>query len=391
MKQLLLLAIFSFFSNSFCLGQELTKFELQEERKLNITLRGKVKSIQVKTENSKSDSIDSLVYFFDKEGLPDKIIFYGLGFDALARKFFNAEVHYSFEKNKLTSKLNKRSFGRDGDIYEYDKNWNLISKQEFMSNILIKETLFKYDFSNRLTERTEYLFGGFSNYNPLTQEGKANYLYQIEKFEYSNSDKVIRKLTYHFRENKTVQISHYRYDLNDNLIEEGNCLSYGDPNCEIKPLYGYEYNSKNLLVKEFQFAKFSPHNTDQYYSYDEKGNKVESKGIYISSDKEPRIGYHYVLEYDQYGNVTKEEEITGNGNRMIGFEKYRTHLSQYDKFQNLLSEEYISVNGTAIKLVQKVYTYDKQGNWLKMETFAGTNKDDIKLEETSTRTIQYLN
>lgn len=155
-----------------------------------------------------------------------------------------------------------------------------------MSNILVKETLSKYDNKNRKVEKSEYLYGGFSNYNPSTLEGKSKYLQEVERYEYNSQDKVSLKLTYRYRENKTVELTNYKYDQNGNVIEEGNCLSYGEPNCEIKPLYGYEYNSKNLKIKEFQLAKFSPHNTDSYYYYDEKGNEIEVKGFYIYPDKE---------------------------------------------------------------------------------------------------------
>lgn len=379
-----------FIISSICYGQKKnTTFYLEDNDKLNIKLNGKVEKIYIKNENLQYKSSDSIIYKFNKKGLPEIITYYGLGFNAVFEKLVNEEVQYNFKENKLLSKLNKLSFGNDGDIYEYDENLNLISEKNYMSNILVKETLTKYDNKNRKVEKSEYLYGGFSNYNPSTQEGKSKYLQEVEKYEYNSQDKVSLKLTYRFRENKTVELTNYKYDQNGNVIEEGNCLSYGEPNCEIKPLYGYEYNSKNLKIKEFQLAKFSPHNTDSYYYYDEKGNEIEVKGFYIYPDKEPILGYDYKYEFDDYGNKIKEEEIVGNY-RSIGFEKYKTRNTQYDKFRNMILDEYISSEGKPIKIIQKKYTFDKNNNWLKMETYEGKNKDDLKLTEISKREIKYF-
>lgn len=388
--QIIIITFLLFLKSSISFGQTKTiNFQLEDNDKLNILLNGKVETVNVKNENLAYKSYDSIVYKFNKNGIPDKIVYYGLGLNALFKKLVNEEVHYNFKANKLLSKLNKLSFGNDGEIYEYDENWNLISTKNYMSNILIKEILSKYDNKNRIVEKTEYLYGGFSDYNPTTQEGKSKYLYEVEKYEYNSQNKVILKLTYNFRENKTVMITNYKYDENGNQIEEGHCLSYGEPNCEIKPLYGYEYNSNNLISRKFQLAKFSPHNTDSYYYYDEKGNEIEVKGFYIYPEKEPILGFDYKSEYNVFGNKTKEEEIAGNY-RSIGFDKYKTQNTQYDKFQNMILDEYISSEGKTIKIVQKKYTYDKKNNWLKMETFQGKNKDDLKLTEISTREIKYF-
>jgi hypothetical protein len=383
-NQIIISTYILFFSSLICFGQQ-TKFKLEDEGKLDVVLNGKVKTIKITTENLKNKSLDSLVYCFNPKGLPDKIISYGLGLNVLFKKFVNEEVHYDFSENNLLSKLNKLSFGLDGDKYEYDENWNLISVKNYMSNILVKEILSKYDNKNRIVEKTEYLYGGFSDYNPTTQEGKSKYLEEGEKYEYNSQDKVIQKLTYNFRENKTVKITQYKYDENGNVIEEGNCLSYGEPNCEIKPLFGFEYNSKNLVTRKFQLAKFSPHNTDYY---DEKGNEIEVKGFYIYPEKEPILGYDYKYEFDEFGNQTKEEESIGNY-RMIGFTKYKTQLTQYDKFHSVISDEYITSDGLTIKLIKKSYIYDKKGNWLKMETSEGKNSEDLKLIEISKREIKY--
>lgn len=133
--------------NFACLSQTSnTKFELDNDNRLTINLNGRVRSARIKTEHLISKDSDSLEYFFNDKGFPDKIIYYGLGLDVvIAKKPVNDEVHYTFKEDKLLSKLNKLSFGNDGKIYEYDKNWNLILLNEYYTNILVKETSFKHD------------------------------------------------------------------------------------------------------------------------------------------------------------------------------------------------------------------------------------------------------
>lgn len=56
----------------------------------------------------------------------------------------------------------------------------------------------------------------------------------------------------------------------------------------------------------------------------------------------------------------------------------------------MILDEYISSEGKPIKIIQKKYTFDKNNNWLKMETYEGKNKDDLKLTEISKREIKYF-
>lgn len=368
-----------------------TNFYLEKNNKLNIVLNGRVKTLKIKNEDLKqSNDKDSVVYFFDKGGNADKIIYYTLGLDVLNKRMRIEEVHYTFKKNKLLSKLNKMDFGIDGDVYEYDERWNLISLKNYFSNILVKESLFKYDSNNRKIESISYLYGGFSNYNEKTEENKINFLYEIEKYEFDAAGRLALKMVSNFKPNKQSKITTYKYDERGNLIEEGNCIFYGNERCNSTPLFGYEYNSKNQLTMKYQFGKFSPHNIDEYFVYDDKGNEIESKGMEIYTNKLPFWGYHFVYEYDEFGNKTKEEELIGRY-RTIGHEQYKVKKSQYDKFQNLIFEEYLTAEGTSVAVIIQKYIYDKKGNWIKREKAQGKNKDNLSIVEICTREINYYN
>lgn len=391
MRKIILKSVVFFFGvSSVFYGQSnKTNFNSEENNKLNVVLNGKVKTLKIKDENliNKSDA-DSIVYFFSAKGNADTIKYYGLGLDVFNKRMRVEEVHYIFIETRLISKLNKMDFGIDGDIYEYDKNSNLIHLKNYLSNILVKEYYFKYDSKNRKIAETSYSYGGFSNYNEKTQENKSNFLYETEEYQYNDKDKIVLKKVTNFRNNRTIKIDDYKYDEKGNLIEEGYCVASSNGNCDPKPVFGYEYDFKNQLTKKYQKTNFSPHNTDEYFLYDNKGNKIESKGMYVYADKLPFMGYHYIYEYDEFGNKTKDEEIIGKY-RMLGREKYKTQITQYDKFHNIILEEYKTAEGLTIKVIIKKYIYDKNGNWISMQKVEGKDRNNLTPTEICKREIIY--
>src|SRR5690606_32860348 len=130
---------------------------------------------------------------------------------------------YEFKNGKLISKLNKMANGKDGEIFEYDSNWNLILEKHYMFNTLVKEISRKYDSKNRIISKTEYLFGGYSNYDEKTEEGKNEYLYDKEEYKYDENNNLILKTTTNYRKN-FIEDRIYKFDISNNLIEEGQCF-----------------------------------------------------------------------------------------------------------------------------------------------------------------------
>lgn len=374
---------------SSCYGQlnPQTTFNSKEDNQLNIRLTGSVKNISIRSQNLENESIDSMFYAFDKNGTITDIKTIGQGVDVIERKIRLEEIHHKFEQGKIVSKLNKATNGLDGEIFQYDTDWNLILEKLYMSNKLIREISIKYDGQKRITEKVEHLYGGFSDYDERTQRDKSKYLYTIETYTYDAKGNLILKKEKNLKEQFT-ETAQYKYDTSNNLIEEGNCISNGNKDCDYKPLFGYEYDSRNQLTKKFQLAKFSPHNTDEYYEYDANGNEIDSKGFYIYPDKGTTLGYHFKYEYNQFGNKIKDVEIVGDY-RSLGFERYQTELTKYDKYQNIKQIEYLTQSGSPIKVISKQYSYDKKGNWTTMEVSEGKSHDDLKLTEIVTRKIEY--
>ena len=253
---------------------------------------------------------------------------------------------------------------------------------------MVKEISQKFDNENRITKKIEYLYGGYSDYDEKTQEGKENYVYEIEDYEYDNYGNLTKITSHNFRKN-FVEERIFKFDLKGNIIEEGQCMkSNGNTECTYKPLFGFEYDNQNRQVRKFQLAQFSPHNTDQVYKYDTNGNKIESIGYYIYPNKERVIGYQFMYQYNEYGNKTKDVEVIGKYRR-LRFDKYKTEITKYDTFQNIILEEYITESGEPIKVVVNSYKYDQNGNWVTKEKKEGKNHDDLSITEITTRRIEY--
>jgi len=389
-KSILKLTFVFLLYSSLCNGQldQRTTYNSKEDKQLSISLNGRVQNISLKSQNLANESSDSVFYAFDKNGTITDIKTIGQGVDVIERKIQLEEIHYKFEEGRIVSKLNKAVNGLDGYVYQYDKDWNLILEKMYMKNKLITEISTNYDGQKRIIEKTEHLYGGFSDYNERTEKNKSDYLYTIESYVYDEDGNLISKTEKNLKKQFT-ETTQYKYDTSNNLIEEGNCVSdRNKKGCNYRPLFGYEYNSKNQLIKKFQLAKFSPHNTDTYYQYDENGNEIESKGFYIYPDKGTTLGYHFKYEYDQFGNKIKDVEVVGKY-RSLGFDKYQTEATKYDKYQNVILIEYLTQDGSPIKVISKKYFYDNSGNWTTMETSEGKSHDDLKLTEIITRRIMY--
>lgn len=367
-------------------SQQKTKFSSEEDKNLNIELNGQIKSIKI--ENITNGDSQSYVYYFNKIGLPTKISKIGLGVYVMNRKLRNEEVIFEFTNGKLISKLNKMTTGLDGDVYKYDKNWNRVLEKNYVNNILVKEISQKFNDENKIIEKTEYLYGGFNSYDEKSESGKDSYLLEKEEYKYDKNNNITIKSKKNFRQDFSED-SIYKYDSSNNLIEEGQCFkSKGKSDCNYKPLFGYEYNKKKQLIKEFQLAKFSPHNTVQYYKYDKSGNKIESLGKYIYPDNKTEIGYQFKYEYNEYGNKVKDTEVIGKY-RMLNFDKYNIEITKYDKHQNVILEEFITEENKPVKVIVKTYKYDENKNWTGRITQEGKSYDELKTIEVAKRKIEY--
>lgn len=384
---LILLVIFT--SKSF--SQQFTEFKLSESDDLNIKLYQKVKSVIVKTGFQNNEISERNFYYFDEQGLPTEIIKYGLGVNYLQRSLRDEGIHYKFQSGKLVSKLNEMTSGIDGEIFQYDNRMNLISEKHYMGNILVKEIIQKFDSKNRLSEKVDYLFGAFREYDEVSQKNKDSFLYEKIEYEYDENNNLVVESKKSFRENFILK-KILKYDSNNNVVEEGQCLiNKNNTECKYQAIEGFEYDSKKHLIKNFQLAQFSPHNTTQYYKFDDEGNNTEIIGEYIYPDGKVQVGYHFIQKFDVFGNLIKKTDIV-DGFEMYnekGYDIYQSEIWEYDSKGNLTLNAYMTEKNSPIKVVTNKYEYDNNGNWIKRITQKGKTFDTLKIEEITTREIEY--
>lgn len=381
-----------FFIFAFSQERAKTVYFYDETSKLNLNLNGQVKYLSEITDNKKNDNNEEIEFFFDKNGKPTKITELSLGLDVMARELRNENTVFTFDDGKLISELNQIDGGLDGYTYKFDSKDNLIQKRYYVKNRVVSEELYEYDELERKTKFIEYVFGYFRDYSEEMPTIKSDFIQDFKTYEYDKLGNLITENT-HTNKGEIYEKDIYTYDENGNKIEEGSCKPYVDRNskenkCHYRPIYGWNYNDKNQMVKSFQLADFSPHNTDTYYNYDRKGRKIESKGFYI--DKDTVLGYHFRYDYDNFGNKIKDEEVFGRYRR-LGFERYKTERFEYDKFENLTIKEFIKEDGERIKVIKYKYIYDDKGNWIERKKFEGKTSTELELSEIKTREIEYYN
>jgi len=352
-----LFLVMTYMDFSLCYAQQIliTSYQNKVNTELNLSLFGKVKYFKQFSNYPNTNSLDTITYIFNNQGLPVKIV-------------------------KTRRALFYPGIGEK--IYDFE-NGNLISEKYFENNTLLFGKNLKYDNRGNLIESSKYS----NNKNLKRKAGKPVF---IKTYQYDS----LGLLTAYTMDNISGKIFHkwvYKYDNNGNKIEEGSCENYKGIKfpieCNYKALLGYEYDAKNQLIKKFGIAKWLPHNTDTYYQYNENGNVIEAKGYYITNVTV--LGYHYIYQYDEYGNRIREEEKTGNYLK-IGFDNYKYLIMRYDMHQNLVQKEYYNANNIQIKVIRFNYSYDEFGNWIKREKYEGKTEFELLKTEVDVRTIEYF-
>lgn len=153
-----------------------------------------------------------------------------------------------------------------------------------------------------------------------------------KSFEYDNKGNLIRETIddqitdYEYLDGKVVKaiakdyVSDYVYE-NDNLIEV-----ITKSNDKIKEIRKHEYNEKGKVTYS-SLEKTDGEKTESYYTYDEKGQLVETS-----------VGeYRTIYEYDLNGNCVKEISYIGdNADKEVTntFENNLLVLQETNSFSN---------------------------------------------------------
>jgi hypothetical protein len=389
----ILILIFQlFYLLGFSQEKAKTHYENDKYSKLNLSLNGQVEYLRETTENFFTENNEEIEYYFDKNGRPTQIIETSLGLDVMARELRNENTIFTFENGILISELNQVDEGLDGYTYTINDAGYIILEKFYVKNRLVSEEVFDYDLNNRLIKSIDYVYGFFRDFTGDTPENKDGFISMIETFEYDEDGNLMED-TMNNVKGDIFKKHIFIFDTNGNLVEDGRCKNYDKlldkKKCEYIPSTGYQYNQNNQMIKKYSIGDWSPHNTDTYYKYDNNGREIEAKGFYITK-KDTVLGYHYIYQYDNNGNKTKEVEIVGRY-RSIGFDKYKTESIEYDKFQNITLQEFITLDGQRIKVVRYNYVYDDKGNWIERQKMEGKTSSDLELTERKTKEIKYYN
>ncbi|GAA0872974.1 hypothetical protein GCM10009117_21210 [Gangjinia marincola] len=167
-------------------------------------------------------------YYFNKKGMIDN--------------------HIQYTSNRMTHKY----------VYEYDKNLCTISKKYYdYSGELVNESYFKnvLNEEGELVEEKEYMTGKNVDRNVIL----SNFVdkNKVEEIDYVG-DMILRK-------------QKYKYNANNNVIEEIN-LSEGDQiSFKVKHLYNYNRNIVKTVTVDEKGDTISIENY-KYLKFDDEGN-----------------------------------------------------------------------------------------------------------------------
>ena len=137
---------------------------------------------------------------------------------------------------------------------------------------------------------------------------------------------------------------------------------------------------KSLLIEEITYNAKGAFYNKSTYKYDDDGNQIEISW----HKKNGELKYHVLKEYDENGNMTKEDDLIGilgergstmtysfnDKNQVIetnftsndGMEYTRT--TDYDEYGNIISENSVSSSFMNTFNYNYEYKYDAFGNWI---------------------------
>ena len=367
--------------------QQITSYKNDD---ININLNGKIQFLKDSIYDIDIDKYEIFSYSFDTLGNPNTIYKMVVYLDTNFSDY-NKTTSFSFKNGNLISKIDSGNNDINSlkTTFDYDINENVVSIRNYLYNNLVSADSIDYDEKNRLIKFSKYAYAYYQRQDIFFSDN-SKYISYFETFQYDNSDNIILKTMNNIRNNVYHKYI-YKYDENNNLIEEGSCNNYkGDYNetkCYYQPLVGYEYNEAGQKKRKFQFGNWSPHNTEEFFEYDENGKEIGVKGYYISTDTV--LGFYITYQYDNYGNKIREEENTSNYkyNYKIGYYKY--FINKYDDKQNIVATIFYSPNDEVINITEYIYIYDDFGNWIKKEEYIGEKENKLSKTLEQNRIIKY--
>ena len=203
-------------------------------------------------------------------------------------KIFEGSVDYQPDHTKIEY---IRTYDDNNRLIKLEALYRILNKKEVSQSLSNETSKYKYNEKNLVKEIEIY------NGN--------NELKDIEKYIYDDNNNIIKHVNGYIStyDNEWVgsYITNYKYDISNNLIEEGNFIS-----SEIQTLQKYEYNEDNLLIKLIKYWRKGKFETKYVYEYNEN-NYISKKLIYNEKDKCTFIyEYQYTIGKNNFiSKITK--------------------------------------------------------------------------------------
>lgn len=149
----------------------------------------------------------------------------------------------------------------------------------------------------------------------------------------------------------------------------------------------YQYNENDLLAetgfyknKNAKVALGGIHAVQ--YEYNKNGNIIKNKFIdtMMNLQPDPNTGMAYrVMEYNDFGNMTKQSLMDKNGNPVNNISGYAVQESRFDQYTNNTMSLYFAANGKAIINSEigahgERFVYDERGDLVLKEFVDASNK-----------------
>ena len=292
---------------------------------------------------------------------------------------------YKYDENGLVTKI--ITYASDGsyseaEIYNYDKNGNLIEKVYMSGSALEKREAYAYDNKGRVAKKTEEKYPQGDSYG-------FSYTY-----EYDEQDRIIKEFVepFNLADERPCTVE-YAYDEDGRLIKKGNytytyeeqitdngmkieiCKTYSD---DWRYVDGnrYVYNSAGQLVEAYEDIKEDGSGYEDYYNYeyDSNGNlikvtdgkwvvqKMEYETILVNNQyvyKEiiaPDI-QEKVLEAGEYIPLGGIYYVKNTGEVLLYLDKFPTEAVSGDTYEERGYEyKFNSAGELSVKVKQSGYT-----------------------------------
>jgi len=341
---------------------------------------------KVYIDNSNTNETSYVEYVYDEFNKLVEIhlgsnYFYKINYDSLGRVEtvqVNNQTLMSYDylvDTYETSKLSEQEYGNGDTIYfGYDDDNEYITEIQFQASGGTPETRFTYQYDS---------LGRVSVYHDSTNNITEEYEYDLSgnlvKIEYNNGDSI-----------------EYSYDEDGNLIEISCDISdynsstnyyYNESiaNSELYDKTTYKFDFWTFLVKEYIYEDdqevFDPLGRLQKVQYSSSILGIHSDIFDVTYDYEDytsrvlEISYHfqeanttsfqYVYEYDELGNITREEYNVFNDY----LQQYVSSIIKtfdYDDLNQLIEENSRDVSYMTTQYSDtnytKYYHYDQNGN-----------------------------